>query len=105
MVTGVRLRFFLPFLPVAGLVPAIHAFSCRRRELYLPRGWPDQVRPRGCPFWARSGDAEALVQERSTPPAVAPVMAPRSQVTAPLPIVYSTPRHGITMRLAPPVRP
>src|SRR5260370_9166458 len=102
MVTGVRLRFFLPFLPVAGLVPAIHAFSCRRRELYLPRGWPDQVRPRGCPFWARSGDAEALVQERSTPPAVAPVMAPGSLLTAQLPALVSPPADCVPAALAPP---
>src|SRR6266436_427056 len=46
----------------------------------------------------------SAAQPRSTWPAVAPVMAPRSQVTAPFTIVYSMPRDGITMRLAPPGR-
>ena len=41
---------------------------------------------------------------RSTLPALASLSLPCSQVTAPLTTVYSTPRDGMTMRLAPPGR-
>ena len=70
---------------------------------HLP-GRPRHAGVRGSARRRPAGLTSRRSYPRSTLPALASLSLPCSQVTAPLTTVYSTPREGMTMRLAPPGR-